>query len=178
MARKAHELTPVFYSTMGSVEKAGDLLFKAALRVGYGPKTHVHGLGDAATWIIGQMQRIFANTVKYLLDFWHVSEYLSAAAEHSWTSEKAKWLIEQKELLKMNKHTEVLKTLRRRLPVDWKEGISKEADVNCGSEIKAKGKQKETPVEACYRYIDNRKDNFCKVWHATARPESFEVAGN
>ena len=104
---------------MGDVDRAGNLLYRAALRVGFGPKTKVHGLGDGAKWIEDQMKRVFGNQVKYLVDFYHVSEYLAKAAEHSWTSQKNEWRREQQELLKESKHKEVLKTLRKRLPADW-----------------------------------------------------------
>ena len=116
-ARGAQQLTPVFYATMGDVERAGDLLYRAALRVGFGPKTKVHGLGDGARWIEDQMRRVFSKQVKYLVDFYHTSEYLAKAAEHSWTSQKDEWRREQQELLKASKHKEILEAIRRRLPV-------------------------------------------------------------
>ena len=56
---------------MGDVDRAGDLLYRAALRVGFGPKTKVHGLGDGARWIDDQMKRVFSKQVKYLVDFYH-----------------------------------------------------------------------------------------------------------
>ena len=48
-----------FYATMGDVERAGCLLYRAALRVGLGDKTKIHGIGDGAKWIVAQMQRRF-----------------------------------------------------------------------------------------------------------------------
>src|ERR1700733_6119322 len=68
-ARSAKAITPIFYATMGDVERAGDLLYRAAQRVGFGAKTKVHGLGDGAKWIEDQMTRVFSNQVKYLVDF-------------------------------------------------------------------------------------------------------------
>ena len=101
---------------MGDVERAGNLLYRAALRVGFGPKTKVHGLGDGAKWIEDQMARIFGNQVKYLVDFYHTSEYLAKAAEHSWTSQKVEWRQEQQQLLKQKKlKTTSNLTQRRRL---------------------------------------------------------------
>lgn len=160
-ARGAQQLTPVFYATMGDVERAGDLLYRAALRVGFGPKTKVHGLGDGAKWIEDQMKRVFSKQVKYLVDFYHTSEYLAKAAEHSWSSEKEKWRREQQGLLKESKHKEILETLRRRLPIDWetkKEAKSKKKSKVAVIEEKGKA-QEETPVEKCYRYIANREDS-------------------
>ena len=151
-ARGAKQLTPVFYATMGNVERAGDLLYRAALRAGFGQKTKVHGLGDGARWIEEQMKRVFGNQVKYLVDFYHTSEYLANAAKHSWTSEKDVWLKEQQGLLKGNQHKKILETLRRRLPIEW------ELKKRSKSEAKQEEKDPETPVEKCYRYITNRED--------------------
>ncbi|MFI5343023.1 MAG: hypothetical protein ACHQUC_02255 [Chlamydiales bacterium] len=50
-ARQANQVTPIFYATMGDVERAGCLLYRAALRVGLGTKTKIHGLGDGAKGI-------------------------------------------------------------------------------------------------------------------------------
>lgn len=142
--RQADQITPIFYATMGDVERAGCLLYRAALRVGLGSKTKIHGLGDGAKWIEDQMKRVFCKNVKYLIDFYHVSEYLAAAAERSWTSEKEEWRKESQNLLKQSNHEEVLQRISRRLPLDWKE--------------KKEGKDAEdTPVEKCYRYLNNRK---------------------
>lgn len=145
--REAEKVNPIFYATMGDVERAGCLLYRAALRVGLGVKTKIHGLGDGARWIEDQMKRVFCKNVKYLVDFYHVSEYLAAAAEHSWTSEKEAWRKESQDLLKQSKHEEVLERLSRRLPLDWNEKKETEEWVE------------DTPVEKCYRYLDNRKDS-------------------
>lgn len=161
-ARGAQQLTPVFYATMGDVERAGDLLYRAALRVGFGPKTKVHGLGDGARWIEDQMRRVFSKQVKYLVDFYHTSEYLAKAAEHSWTSQKDEWRREQQELLKASKHKEILETIRRRLPVEWEtknEAKSKKKSKKVVIEEMKVEKKEETPVEKCYRYIANREDS-------------------
>lgn len=143
MARHPKEVMAVFYATLGNVDRTGDLLYKAAKRAGLGPKTYVHGLGDGAKWIEIQMRLKFQDRVKYLVDFYHMSGYLAAAADHSWHSEKEQWLKEKQELLKENRHDEVLKSIRVRLPVDWD----------------PKQKEEEgTPVEKCYKYILNRQN--------------------
>ena len=161
-SRGANQLTPVFYATMGSVDRAGDLLYRAALKTGFGPKTRVHGLGDGAKWIEDQMKRVFSNQVKYLVDFYHASEYLAKAAEHSWTSQKNEWRQKQQDLLKESKHQEILETLRKRLPADWEaksETKSKKKSKKAALEEMNMERKEETPVEKCYRYIANRKDS-------------------
>lgn len=157
-ARGAKSITPIFYATMGEVERAGNLLYRAALRVGFGPKTKVHGLGDGAKWIEEQMTTVFGNQVKYLVDFYHTSEYLAQAAEHSWASEKIEWRKRQQELLKQNRHEEVLETIRRRLPMDWEEKQKKKKRKNRLQKV-TEEKEQETALEKCYRYITNKKQN-------------------
>lgn len=164
-ARGAQQLTPFFYATMGDVERAGDLLYRAALRVGFGTKTKVHGLGDGAKWIEDQMARIFGNQVKYLVDFYHTSEYLAKAAEHSWTSQKVEWRQKQQELLKQSKHQDVLDEIHKRLPIDFeaqqesKKSKKKSRKGLSEEKVEEMLKVEETPVEKCYRYITNRQNN-------------------
>ena len=168
-ARSAKLISPIFYATMGDVERAGNLLYRAALRVGFGPKTKVHGLGDGAKWIEDQMARIFGNQVKYLVDFYHTSEYLAKAAEHSWTSQKVEWRQEQQQLLKQSKHQDVLDGLRKRLPIDFEKQQESKKSKRKSKERLSEEKVEETPVEKCYRYISNRQNNngdWNRYWNA------------
>lgn len=158
-ARGAKLITPIFYATMGDVDRTGNLLYRAALRVGFGPKTTIHGLGDGAKWIQEQMIRVFGNQVKYLVDFYHTSEYLAKAAEHSWASQKIEWRKEQQELLKQSRHQEVLEAIRRRLPIDWETKQETKKPGKRSKEVVLEEKEQETPLEKCYRYIFNRQKN-------------------
>jgi hypothetical protein len=158
-ARSAKLITPIFYATMGDVERAGNLLYRAALRVGFGSKTKVHGLGDGARWIEDQMARVFGKQVKYLVDFYHTAEYVAKAAEHGWTSQKESWRKEQEQLLKQSKHQEVLDTIRKQLPVDFEEQQEAKKAKKKSKEKPRAEKVEESPVEKCYRYIMNRKNN-------------------
>ena len=146
-AKQPDQLKPIFYATMEEVDRAGDLLYRAAKQAGFGPKTKVHGLGDGARWIENQMRRKFHGQVNYLVDFYHVSEYLAKASEHSWASEKEKWRQEKQKLLKENKYKDVLDAIRLRLPLDWDPKKKKEEHEEEG-----------TPVEKCYKYISNREN--------------------
>lgn len=162
-ARDHEKVTPVFDATMQSVEKVGDLLYRSALRAGLGEKTKVHGTGDGAKWIEMQMSRVFGKQLEYLIDFFHVSEYLGEAAEHSWTSEKKIWLKRSQELLKENRYNEILDSLRRRIaPEYWqyKEALESR-DLSSGKQADKEPSlgREETAVEKCYRYIDNRKNS-------------------
>src|ERR1700684_3072390 len=73
--------TPVYAGTIeGGVETAGRQLFACAVRCGFGATSHVHAVGDGAPWIVGQVEEQFGAQASYLIDFYHVCEYLSAAA--------------------------------------------------------------------------------------------------
>ena len=43
--------------------------------------SRVHAVGDGAPWIMGQVDELFGEQGSYLIDFYHVCEYLSAAAK-------------------------------------------------------------------------------------------------
>src|SRR5271169_4659398 len=74
--------TPVYDGTIeGGVETAGRKLFACAVRAGFGATSHVHAVGDGAPWIVGQVEEHFGAQGSYLIDFYHVCEYLSAAAK-------------------------------------------------------------------------------------------------
>jgi len=146
MAREPNKVTSFFYSTLGDVDRAGDLLYRVALKAGFGAATQVHFVGDGAPWIVNQVRRVFGSQASYLVDFYHITEYLSEAAEHSWTSEKKEWLHRSQSLLKSNEHKDLLANIRLRMPLDY---ITEEL---------LEDRKEESPVQKCYRYIVNRQD--------------------
>jgi hypothetical protein len=130
-------VTPIFGATTGSVNEAGERLWECAIDAGAGSKTKFHCLGDGASWITNQVDLRFGTQAKYLIDFSHLCEYLSAAAEVVARQDKTVWMEEKKNWLKDNRWPEVLEVLRPFLE-------SETAPDN------------EAPVRACYRYIANR----------------------
>jgi hypothetical protein len=89
VAREHKCMTKIFLATLGSTERAGDLLGRCAKRLGYNDQTKMHCVGDGAFWIKEQVEKVFGINGNYLVDFFHLSEYLSDAAEKCDT-EKAK----------------------------------------------------------------------------------------
>ncbi len=81
LAHAPGSVTPIFGATLGSAEEAGERLAVCALQAGAGHQTKIHGVGDGAVWITEQMEVQFGTQAKYLVDFPHVCEYLSAAGE-------------------------------------------------------------------------------------------------
>ena len=51
-----------------------------AVRAGFGANSRVHAVSDGAPWIVGQIEQQFGDQGRYLIDFYHVCEYLAAAS--------------------------------------------------------------------------------------------------
>jgi len=132
-------VTPRFGATLGSVEEAGERLAVCALEAGAGSQTKFHGVGDAAAWIIEQMEVQFGTQAQYLVDFYHLCDYLSAAGEVIAGKDKAEWMEKQKDWLKNNRWKKVLQTLRPFLEP-------------------AHIPHPDAPVRACSRYISNHSN--------------------
>ncbi len=134
--------TPVYGGGIeGGVETAGRRLLDCAVRAGFGADSRVHVVGDGAPWIVGQIEQQFGDQGSYLIDFYHVCEYLSPAAKAiapDATAEKA-WMEAQKDALKTGRVDEVLRALapHREAP---------------------EASDDQAPVRACHRYLSTRKD--------------------
>lgn len=111
-------------------------MFDTACLAGFGRQTYVHSVGDGATWIREQIEAQFGTQGHYLLDFYHVCEYLAEAANDC-SSHKEDWMETQKATLKQHEGVQtVLDTLFPHLEA---QEVAK------------------APVRACYRYLSNRK---------------------
>ena len=137
LARSSEESQPKFDATFGTPDDAGDQLFDCAIAAGLGANTQVHGVGDGAPWIANQVHALFGNSATYLLDFYHLSEYLAAASVVCASSDPDVWLEQQQQYLKCNAWQQVLAALRP----------------NLEPEATA---EEQAPVRAAYRYIENR----------------------
>lgn len=135
-SRDTKKAKGIFRATLKSTEEAGDNWFNTALQAGLGNKTKVHSLGDGAKWIKEQADRVFGGKSKYLVDFYHVSEYL-AAVGNDCEKESKKWLKEQQARLKGGNLYKVLQDLEEKL---YGESEPPES------------------VKSCYRYLTNRME--------------------
>ncbi len=134
LVHKVDEVTPKFAGHFtGGVVESGRQMEKCAIAAGFGSKSHLHAVGDGAPWIAEQVEERFGANGSYLVDFYHLCEYLSAASKVCATTNAAIWLEKQKELLKANQAAVVLTALE---PF-WE-------------------KDRDGPVTACHRYISNR----------------------
>jgi len=139
LARVWNSVTGVFRVTTGSVDEVGDLLLDAAIEAGMGTKTKVHGVGDGAKWIKDQFDRVFSVQASYLLDFFHVCEYLSSAAKGAFPDIYESWYEKNKRRLKNNYHKAVIKDLSKYLEADHLDDT-------------------QAPVRACHRYLSSRTE--------------------
>jgi hypothetical protein len=138
LARRPETIQAVYGATMGGVEDAGKQLEACFVQAGGGKQTLLHCVGDAAQWIINQIERRFGEQASYLIDFFHVSEYLSEAAQELAEEKKGEWVREQQEKLKANRASEVMELLKE------------------GSANQPKG-ESESAVRVCQRYLCNHE---------------------
>jgi hypothetical protein len=130
--------TPTFGATFsGSVADAGQQLYHCAVQAGFGKKTRLHAVGDGATWIADQIDGHFGAQGRYLIDFYHLCDYLATAAKSCAPKHEKAWMEQQKDRLKQNGYPSVLAELDAFLEPDTVESQN-------------------APVRACYRYIKNR----------------------
>lgn len=141
LAHEKGSRTPVYAgSIQGGVKAAGRQMLTCAVGAGFGTQSRVHAVGDGAPWIADQVEATFGDQGSYLIDFFHVCEYLSAAAG-AVTSDRAArdaWLNTHKEALKTGRVEATLQAL-----VDHCEA----PDVD----------DEKAPVRCCHRYLSERK---------------------
>lgn len=141
LAHPLGSVTPVFGVTLGGPDDAGDQMLHCAIQSGGSRQSTIHCVGDGASWIADQTARVYAERGTYLVDFYHVSDYLAAAAPVCCPQDPDKWRKEQQLLLKAGQVSEVHKSLELNLePLTTPE--------------------KDAHVRKCHRYISNRPGQF------------------
>lgn len=131
-------LTPRYGGTVGGgVDEAGRQLFDCALQARFGHNSRVHALGDGAVWIALQIEERFGGQGQFLVDFYHVSQYLGEAA-HGCSPEPRAWLETQKQRLKSNQADSVL------------------AELVAHGEPPAVADE-QAPIRRCHRYLAERR---------------------
>lgn len=131
--------TAVYAATFGSVQEAGRRWGHCARSAGWGLQSRVHAVGDGAEWIRLQSQEVFAEQGTFLCDFYHVSEYLGAAAQQCRPGKPDSWRRTQQKRLRRGALPKVLQALEPFVEPDTT------AD-------------QEAPVRGAHRYLDNRRD--------------------
>lgn len=135
-------VTPTYEAIIGDVNMVGKGMRLTAEKCGLGFDSHIHAVGDGARWIAKQFEEKFSDIEKrpeYLIDFFHLSEYISAASViiTSDIQKQKLWFKRQTKLLKNGQVQLVLKNLEK----------------HSNASI-------DDPVSKCYNYIANRPGQF------------------
>ena len=134
---KRHEVT------MGSVDEAGDRWLSCAIKQGLNRQSSIHCVSDGAPWIEKQAKRAFGEQGHFLVDYYHLSEYLAKAAKDCAGSDEAqqkRWTAHQQERMKSGD----IKTVLAELEPFRNRQLGDKAN----------------PSEACHRYMRNRQGQF------------------
>lgn len=140
LVRRPDEVEPTFAVTLGDTTAAGATLMQLAGAAGLTGHTRVHAIGDGAPWIAEQVEVQFGARGSYLIDLYHLCEYLACAAP-SCDADPAAWVARQKEQLKAGALSQVMSELKRHIEPD---------------RVPNEG----APVRRCFRYMDNRPGQF------------------
>ena len=128
-----------FAATLNGTDSSGDCLYYCATQEGFTDNTVVHCLGDGAPWIANQVDRVFGTQGSFLVDFFHVAEYLAEASKVCAPGREKCWTRQCKDDLKQGRINHVLSRL-----------IITPADQNyCDID--------NNPVRICYRYLRTRR---------------------
>lgn len=141
LVRRPDEVEPIFAVTVGDATAAGQALKRLAGAAGLNRHTHVHGVGDGAPWIAEQMEIQFGAQGAYLIDLYHLCEYLAAAAPSCDPAHPKAWMTRQKEAAKRGEIGAVMAALASHLEPDIVDN-------------------EQAPVRRCHRYIANRPGQF------------------
>lgn len=129
-----------FYAaTFGEVDEAGRRWGHCARQAGWGLQSKIHALADGAEWIRLQTREVFGAQGSFLCDYYHVSEYLAAAAPTCRANAPGHWRRTQQNRLKRGALSKVLEALAPHL-----EGPDTPEEL--------------APVTNAHRYLSNRTD--------------------
>jgi len=138
-ARDEQAVDCVYGATLANVKMAGLSWKAAALGAGLAPGSRIHAVADGADPIFNAFNEQFGEwggRAKFTVDYFHVNEHLSEAAESIAPDRKKEWLHEQHGRLLSNQPGEVLQIL--------------EAHFEAPDQEKA-------PVRSVHHYIDKRR---------------------
>lgn len=114
-ARLPGQVQPVYGASRGTCETIALTWEHTARQSGWTPQTKVYGVGDGAPWIADQFKNVFGPRGSFLIDFYHVSEYLAQASRVIRRTEAGahRWRRCQQGRLLDNRAGKVLKALER-----------------------------------------------------------------
>lgn len=87
VAARAHGTATTHYdATLGDVTETGIRWSRVVGRAGWATSTRIHAVGDGAPWLADQAAQRFGAAGAYLLDLYHVCDYLAAV----WPAERTR----------------------------------------------------------------------------------------
>jgi hypothetical protein len=131
--------TTIYAATFGSVAETGRRWGHCAKLAGWGVNSRIHAVADGAQWIRLQCHEVFGAQGHLLCDFYHVSEYLGAAAQACQAQQPDRWRRTQQKRLRNGTVQKVIQTLAEHL-----EPLATPDE--------------EAPVRSGHRYLINRLD--------------------
>lgn len=149
-AQAAGRVHARYAATVGSVLEVGLAWEQVAQRAGLTAGSRVHGVGDGAPWIAEQFALRFGAQGRYLVDFYHVSDYLAAAAPRCGGAEATEWRRRQQQALRENRVDEVLAELAAH--------VESAGEVAAARAAHARAGESRTPVWDCQRYVSERRE--------------------
>lgn len=129
----------VYGATFEAVDEVGRRLGHCARDAGWGLNSHIHVVADGAEWIRNQSQIVFGDQNHALCDFFHVSQYVAAAAKVIAPQRSDSWRRVQQKRLKRG---------ALQLVIDQLHACCEPEDPSV----------QETPVRDAWRYLTNRRD--------------------
>jgi hypothetical protein len=138
-AQAKDNVKTMYAATFGSVEETGRRWGHCAREAGWGLNSRIHAVGDGADWIRLQSREVFREKGNFLCDFYHVSQYLGAAAQSCRGSKADQWRRTQQKRLRRGAVRQVIESLEEYLePMATPE--------------------EEAPVRNGHRYLVNRME--------------------
>ena len=139
VARASGTDSSYYEGLIGDVHEVGHAWAHATLRAGWASHTLIHCMGDGASWIAQQAALQFPGS-SFLLDLYHVCEYLAEASEVCALKESPqRWQKRQRTKLLKGKASQVIAELEEKSE---------------GAEVP----DEHSPVRLAYRYLNNRKE--------------------
>jgi hypothetical protein len=140
LATQPHKsLQTTYAATFGSVQEVGRRWGHAAKEAGRALASRIHVVADGAEWIALQVREVFGDDATLYTDFFHVSEYLAAAAPGCRPKDPSAW-----------RHTQQKRLLRGASAL-----VIAELATHCEPPTTP---EDNAPVRAAHRYLSNRAD--------------------
>lgn len=136
-ARAQGRVETSYAAGFSAVDELGRRWGHCTREAGWSLESRIHVVADGAEWIRLQSREVFGAQADLLIDFYHVSEYLAAAAQRCRPKSPRMWLRTQQRRLRRGVPEAVLKALQ---PFAEPAALPEE----------------EAPVRSAIRYLSNR----------------------